>query len=112
MKLNEPKQDCIEALRLSRPDIAITVTRELDFNFRWDGDGPDPEDEGFDAYDVDVKAYAIRNGTMYEGSASLGGSYFLPDEPTADIHGYLPQMVEEAVEELNAQVALLLVESV
>ncbi len=98
-------QPCIAALAIARPDIAIVVTRTRDENFQWDGDGPDPAEDGFDAYDVDVKAFSIRNGQLLEGSASLGGSYFREDEPTAEIHGYLPQMVEEAVEELDALIA-------
>ena len=106
-KPTEPKQDCIEALRLTRPDVAITVTRELDPNFEWDGDGPDPTEDGFDAYDVDVVACTIRNGELIEGRSSLGGSYFLPDEPLADVHGYLPQMVDEAVEEMDKALAAL-----
>ena len=101
----EPKQDCIEALRLTRPDVAITVSRESDGFFVWDGDGPDPTEDGYDAYDVDVVACTIRNGALVEGRASLGGCYFLPDEPLADVHGYLPQMVDEAVAEMDAELA-------
>lgn len=103
----EPKQDCIEALRLTRPDVAITVTRELDPSFEWDGDGPDPTEDGFDAYDVDVVACCIRNGQLIEGRASLGGSYFQPEEPIGAVHGYLPQMVDEAVEEMDKALAAL-----
>ncbi len=100
-------QECIDKLRASRPDVAIMVRRERDESFVWDGDGPDPEDEDFYAYDVDVLACSIRNGTLYEGTASLGGSYFKEDEPIGEIHGYLPQMVEEAVKELDEVLAAL-----
>ena len=106
MRLNEPIQDCIMALRLSRPDIAVTVTRKADSYFSWDGDGDDPRNEGFEPCDVYVKAFAIKSGTLLEGSACLGGSYYRPDEFTGDIHGYLPQMLEEAIEELDKAIAL------
>jgi len=96
-------QQLIDQLKIKRPEVAITVSREADEYFRWDGDGPDPTEEGFQAYDVDVKARAIRNGVMYEGNSSLGGSYFQDDEPCGEIHGYLRQMVEEALEELDKQ---------
>lgn len=91
----------IEQLRQTRPDVAIVVTREVDSYFSWDGDGPDPRDEGYSPYDVDVKAVAVRKGKLVEGVASLGGSYFLPDEDTGEVHGYLPQLIEEAVRELD-----------
>lgn len=83
------------------PSIAFTATRELDPNFTWDGDGSDPQEDGFDPYDVTVTARAIVNGNMLEGSANLGGSYFQPDEPLEDVHGYLLQMLKEAAQELE-----------
>ena len=104
-RTNEPTQPCIESLRLARPDVAITVSRSHDSYFSWNGDGPDPRDEGFDPYNVDVVASTIHNGVLIEGRSSLGGSYFREDEPIGEIHGYLPQMVEEAVEELDREVS-------
>jgi hypothetical protein len=98
--------ECIEELRVSRPDVAITIERELDPYFSWDGDGPDPRDEGYSPYTVTVMAIAIRNGELLTGDDSLGGCYYRPNEPIDDVHGYLPQMVEEAVDELNAQIDL------
>ena len=105
--VKEQKQDCIEALRLKRPDVAITVTRTLDEFCTWDGDGPDPVEEGFNPYDVDVVASTIHQGELIEGRASLGSSYDQEDEPTGDIHGYLPQMVDKAVEEMDKSLAAL-----
>ncbi len=101
MKKTETPQACIELLRALRPDVVITVTREIDSRFSWDGDGPDPRDEGFSPYDVTVTASAIRNGVLYEGTDTLGGSYYQPDEPLNEVHGYLPQMVDEAMENLD-----------
>lgn len=36
--------------------------------------------------------------------ATLGESWYRPDEPLDDVHGYLPQMLEEAALELQKQV--------
>src|ERR1700721_1573741 len=98
-------QKKIDALKLSRPDVVITVSRERDDNFSWDGDGPDPVNDGYYPYDVDVTARTIRNGEMIEGTASLGGSYYQDEEPIGEIHGYLPQKVDEAIEELDKELA-------
>jgi len=98
-------REMIAELKITRPDVVIEVTRERDEYFRWDGDGPDPEEEGFEAYDVDVTARCIRNGEMVEGRDSLGGSYYKPDEALGEVHGYLPQMIDEALEELNKTIA-------
>lgn len=95
--------ETIEELKVSRPDIVVTVTRELDPYFVWDGDGPNPEEDGFSAYTVDVNARTIRNGEIIIGGSSLGGSYYLDDEPIGEIHGYLPQMIAEAIEEMDEQ---------
>lgn len=89
----------------SRPDVAIHVSRLYDPSCQWDGDGPDPEEDGFSPYDVSVTVYAIRAGRLYEAEATLGGSYFRDDEEIGEIHGYYPQMLEEALEELDEQLA-------
>jgi hypothetical protein len=91
-------------LKKIAPDISFKTTWTPDPNFRWDGDGPDPAEEGYQAYDVDVFARAIVNGEIVEGRNSLGGSYSTPGEHDPDIHGYLPQMLEEATAELQSQV--------
>ena len=92
------------ALSTLAPSIAFSVSRDLDSSYRWDGDGPDPILEGFDAYDVTVKASAIVGGKMVEGVDYLGGSYFKPDEETGDLHGYLAQMLVEALDGLEQEV--------
>ena len=89
-----------DRLAILAPCIAFSVSREIDPHYRWDGDGEDPCDAGFDAYDVTVTATAILDGRIAEGDNRLGGSYFLPDEPTGDIHGYLLQMLQEATQDL------------
>lgn len=85
------------------PDIAFTVDREEDPNFEWDGDGPDPREEGYVPYDVFVRARAIVKGTIIEGNSNLGGVYDEPGKPDMDIHGYLPQMLDDALDELLGQ---------
>lgn len=90
-------------LKKIAPNIVFSVRREEDPNYRWDGDGPDPAEEGYVAYDVDVTARAIVNGEDIEGRNSLGGTYNKPDEFDQDISGYLPQMLEEAAKELLMQ---------
>lgn len=89
-----------KALKKVAPSISFSVFYTIDHNFRWDGDGPDPVDEGFDAYDVDVYARTVVDGDILEGRASLGGTYEKPGTKDPDIGGYLPQMLEEAVDEL------------
>lgn len=89
-----------KALAKVAPDIVFSVAYERDHHFQWDGDGPDPSNEGFDAYDVDVYARTTVGGESVEGRASLGGTYAKPGEFDPDINGYLPQMLEEAVQEL------------
>lgn len=81
----------------------FSVSRELDPNFVWDGDGPDPQEEGFNPYDVTVACRTVINGEQVEGESYLGGCYFQPDEPIGEIHGYLTQMVEEALDDLVSE---------
>ncbi len=88
-------------LKQIAPSIHFDVKYELDPSFVWDGDGPDPRDEGYDAYDVDVSASAVVDGHMVHGIESLGGTYDRPGKHDPDIGGYLPQMLEEAVMDLR-----------
>lgn len=85
-------------------DIAIEVTRKLDHDQSWDGDAPHPG-RNYSAYVITVTAYQIINGRLYSGSDYLGSSWYRENEPIADIHGYYPQMREEAFAELNKAIA-------
>lgn len=100
------KENRIDPVLASRPDVAIVITSERDQFYTWDGDGPDPAEDGYIPCDITVSALTIHNGRIVEASASLGGSYFLPGESFDDIHGYYPQMRDEAVllldQKLNA----------
>jgi hypothetical protein len=103
------KNPILETLKTVAPNIHFSVEYTLDPNYVWDGDGPDPADEGYAPFDVDVVARAIEGGKLLEGTASLGGvyetlgKYNLPENPDKDIFGYLIQMLEEAVEELDKE---------
>jgi hypothetical protein len=95
----------LKELKGIAPSIAFGVDYEVDPNFVWDGDGPDPREEGFEAYDIDVSATAVEDGKMVVGHGYLGGSYERPGEFDPDIGGYLPQMLQEAVQDLATQVS-------
>lgn len=82
------------------PDISFSVIWSIDRYFTWDGDGPDPLMEGYISHNVDVLASAIVAGEDLEGRGSIGGVYEKPNEEDPDIHGYLPQKIEGAVDEL------------
>lgn len=83
------------------PDIAFDVIWEVDPDFTWNGDGPDPvEDKGLFPHDVEVRAMAIIGGELKTGSDYLGGSYEEWDSVDQEVHGYLNQMLEEALDEL------------
>lgn len=91
----------MKVLRDMLPTVAISVHREHDRDAVWDGEGPDPVEIGYEPYVVVVRAIAIMNGEIIEGSAYLGSSYYKADEPLGMVHGYLPQLIEEALEELH-----------
>jgi hypothetical protein len=84
------------------PHLHLSTTWEEDPTFTWDGDGPDPATSGFYAHDVTVAVRRIEQGQILEAESHLGGSYSQFGGPHCpDIHGYFPQMAEEALEELG-----------
>lgn len=92
--------EILAKLKQLAPNIAITTATTPDPHFEWDGDGPDPQDEGYEPCDVDVTATAILDGELVEGEASMGGHYVSDDDPDPDFGGYLPQMIEESLQDL------------
>lgn len=102
-----PKRPLIERLGQVAPSISFSVDWEPDHSFRWDGDGPDPAEEGFVAYDVTFTAATIARGKLVEGHTYLGGSYSKPGEHDPDVHGYLDQKLDEALDELRQEVGPL-----
>lgn len=94
----------IKKLAKVAPSIHFSVVWEPDHNFRWDGDGPDPTERGYQAYDVAVYARAVVGGEHLEGVNYLGGSYSKPGKHDPNVHGYLNQMLDEALDELGRKV--------
>lgn len=96
------EQECIVALRKARPDVAITVSREIDRYAVWnEAEWGGPHPDHLTAYEFTVEACAIRDGVMYRAEACLSESWCAPNEDVSDMHGYLPQKVVEAVAELD-----------
>lgn len=87
-------------LKTVAPNVAFGAASKKDHYYVWDGDGPDPVDEGFYAHDVEVTATAVTEGAIQTGTAYMCGHYRKDDEPLDDLGGYLPQMLEEAANEL------------
>jgi len=90
----------LSGLRKIAPHVVVQVGWEEDPSFTWDGDGPDPAEEGYVAHDVTVSAQAIVDGRTAEGNAYLGGVYEKPRTRDPAIHGYFPQMADEAFSDL------------
>lgn len=90
----------MKTLKDLAPTVAISVTREHDPDGKWDGEAPDPTDQGYVPCVVVVRVFTIVNGEIAEGTSYLGNSYYKPEEDTGMAHGYLPQMIEEAITEL------------
>lgn len=93
-------EEIFRELKRIAPNIAFAVEWTEDRNYEWDGDGPDPRDKGYLFYDVEVSAKTIIHGEEYVGREYLGGVDGKEDEQDPDVHGYLPQMLREAVQDL------------
>lgn len=93
-------------LKKVAPNIRFSTDWTEDESYVWDGNpNDDPTEFGYVAYDVDIFATAIVNGEEVVGSSSLGGVYNKPQEKDSDVHGYLPQMLKEAAEEIEKEVS-------
>jgi ABC-type cobalt transport system substrate-binding protein len=95
----------VSGLSKIAPHVAIDVSWEEDLHYVWDGDGPDPGLEGYVAHDVTVSAETIIDGRKIDGKAYLGGVYEKQGERDQNIHGYFPQMVDEALSELYKEIS-------
>ncbi len=100
------RTDTLDTLRRERPEVAIVTEWEYDPDAVWDGDGPEPE--GMSPCVVTVKAVTVVNGNLVEGFAYLGGVWEDPTEVhDQEIGGYFPQMAEDAIAELDENLAAL-----
>ena len=98
--------DIITELAAVAPRVHISTSWEEDPHFTWDGDGPDPATEGYVAHNVTVTAVRIERGALRDAESHLAGSYSQYRGPHCpDIHGYFPQMVEEALGALGEAAA-------
>ena len=91
----------LEKFRSDFPNYAAQVTWEYDEFYRWDGDGPDPVNDDLYPHDVYVSVSTIRNGKLFTGEAHLGGCYEKWGETCPEVDGYLPQLLDEARQELE-----------
>lgn len=93
----------LPALHDIAPSIVITITHEPDDDgfYNWNEEEWGPA-ENYECYRTTVTATVILNGEFVTASAYLGCSYEKFGEPKCpEIHGYLPQMIEEAITELR-----------
>ena len=95
----------LEKTRHFQPDIAITVDWKYDPSFVWDGDGEDPKnDRNYPQHphNVTVTASIIRKGVLIQDSVYLGGCYAFYNGPyDEEVNGYLPQMIDDAIQFLD-----------
>jgi hypothetical protein len=95
--------DILAELKRLAPSVAFSATDAPDDDGVWDGDGPDPIEYGLTPREVTVTAMAIVGGEAFRGNAYLTGCYLGHGERLGDIHGYLPQMLDEAADDLLAK---------
>ena len=104
---NQTRKALVSALANTRPDIHIATTWEQDPYYEWDGDGPDPQEKGLFPHDVTVTASTIKGGLSFTGKATLGGSYSEFEGPhCTEVGGYFPQMMGEALGDLETKTCL------
>lgn len=104
----------LEQTRHFRPDVAITVSWRYDMSFSWDGDGNDPQfdqDDPLYPHEVTVTASIIRRGVLIQDSVYLGGCYAPLDGPyDEEIDGYLPQLIDDAIQCLDLKLKETIIE--
>lgn len=94
----------LEQLRTLASAIAIETLWEGDEFAVWDMEDPSLEPDDFVAWNADVRVTAVVDGTLVHGEKSLGGIWEKYGEPhDAEIHGYFPGMLSDALTELSGQ---------
>jgi len=104
------RKKLLRELAIKSPHINIQVIYSIDEDIyqHWDGEQSTEELEaqGLTAYNVEVKATTICNGEMLEGNAYLGENWMKHPNECEEIHGYFPQMLDEALQELYSIVEI------
>lgn len=96
----------IEHLATELPFVSIETIFESDADAVWDVESDDLDEDDFEAWNTEIKATAIHNGKLLQGSGYLGGTWTkYGDYPDASIGGYFPQMCQEALRELAKNMA-------
>lgn len=84
------------------PNVILQIEKDIDHWHKWEGEGRDPRVHGFQPYEVTITATMIVNGEFVVGQDSITGIYLDPGMPiVGSCNGYLPQMVKEAIGDLQ-----------
>lgn len=70
------------------------------FEAQWDRDESYCDAQGCYLHDVVVTVYGISKGDLYFGASRIASIHAKPEDEDPDIHGNLPQMVEDALEDI------------
>lgn len=97
--------ELIKTLAKLAPGIALEIIWSKDPGSRWDIEDSELDPNDFEAWQSEVRASAIVDGKLKSESSHMGGTWEkLGDDPrqsNPDISGYLPQMAQEAYQELK-----------
>jgi hypothetical protein len=102
--------DLLARLAQVAPSIAIKTIWGHDTDARWDIEDPTLDPGDFTAWQSEVRASAIANGRHVSGNAYLGGTWERfgdnPAKSNPEISGYLPQMIQKALQNLRPSLPL------
>jgi hypothetical protein len=97
---NDPEKIASTLQRLA-PSFSYDVHWDLDSHLSWDGDPQDnPRDAGLSPYSVEFSMLFVLRGQVVRETSHIGGVWDDPNNPDADVHGYLPQKFLEVTEGL------------
>ena len=94
--------ELIDALKRIAPQMTVEVIWEPDPDGEWFEENGNVRN--YECWQSEVKVQIQLNGEFFDGNAYLGGTWENkgdhPSESNPNISGYLPQMIEEAIDEL------------
>ncbi len=94
----------LSGVRRIAPNVSIKIRWQVDRYYIWDGDGPDPVEQGYVPHNVYVSAVVVTTeGKTVFGRGVLRGVYESEGMEDPNIHGYFPQMLFTALEELHVR---------